>query len=136
MKKINTLLLLTAITLSTVFAKSTLNLSVKGMHCGGCETKFKTVATSIKGVTEVTSVSAANSSAVVEYDEKTITAEKVVESLAKETGYTITANSGATTTTATGTPAGCCQKGQSNPSCKQGDKAKCAKKKCDKPEQN
>jgi hypothetical protein len=29
------------------------------MHCGGCETKFKsTVAADVKGVTEVTSVSA------------------------------------------------------------------------------
>jgi len=134
MKKINTLLLLVAITFSTVFAKSTLNLSVKGMHCGGCETKFKSAASSIKGVTEVTSVSAANSTAVIEYDEKTISAEKVVKSLADETGYTVSATTASATTTVEGKPAGCCMKGQSNPACKQSDKEKCAKTKCDKAE--
>lgn len=131
MKKINSLLFLIAITFSTIFAKSTLNLSVKGMHCGGCETKFTTTATNIKGITEVKSVSAANSTAVVEFDEKTITAENVVKSLADKTGYTITTTTGEIVNAA-GTPAACCMKGEKNASCKKGDKAKCAKTKCDK----
>lgn len=132
MKKINTLLLLLVITFSTVFAKSTLNLSVKGMHCGGCETKFKTTATAIKGITEVKSVSAENSSAVVEYDEKTVSAQQIIKTLAEQTGYTVSASTGSEVTTVEGKPAGCCQKGQNNPSCSQKDKTKCAKTKCDK----
>lgn len=133
MKKINTFLFLTAFTLFAAFTKSTLNLSVKGMHCGGCETKFKTAASGINGITEVKSVSAANSVAVVEYDEKTISAEKVVKALADQTGFTVSTTNGTAVTTATGKPASCCMQGQSNPSCKQGDKEKCAKSKCDKP---
>ena len=133
MKKINTLLLLMAITFSAVFATSTINLSVKGMHCGGCETKFKSAATAINGVTEVVSVSAANSSAVIVYDEKTVSAEKIIKTLADQTGYTVSATTGTTVTKAEGKPAGCCQKGQNNPSCKKEDKEICAKKKCDKP---
>ena len=124
MKKINTLLLLVAITFSAAFAKSTLNLSVKGMHCGGCETKFKSAATSIKGITEVKSVSAESSTAVVEFDEKAISAEKVVKSLAEQTGFTVSASTGATVTTAEGKPAACCAKGQSGSACTKDDAKK------------
>jgi copper chaperone CopZ len=133
MKKLNTLFLLLAVTFTTVFANSTLNLSVKGMHCGGCETKFKSAATAVNGVTAVKSVSAANSTAVIEYDEKTVSAQELIKALADKTGYTIAASTGSEVTTAEGKPAGCCQKGQNNPSCKKEDKAKCAKSKCDKP---
>lgn len=131
MKKINVLFLLIAISFSAAFANKTLNLSVKGMHCGGCEMKFKSVASDIEGIKEVSSVSASNSNAVIIYDEKATTEEKVIKALAEQTGYTVAATNG--TTTATGKPAGCCMSGQSNPSCKTSDKAKCAKTKCDKP---
>ncbi len=133
MKKTNTLLLFMAITFSTAFAAKTLNLSVKGMHCGGCETKFKTVAEDINGITEVTSVSAANNNAVIVFDEKTTTEEKIIRTLAEQTGYTISSTNSSESITVSGKPAGCCMKGQSNPACKQADKAKCAKTKCDKP---
>ena len=131
MKKINTLLFLIALTFSAVFANKTLNLSVKGMHCGGCETKFKTVAADINGIKEVTSVSASNSNAVIIYDEKATTEAQIIKSLAEQTGYTVALSNG--TATVTGKPAGCCMSGQSNPACKQADKEKCAKTKCDKP---
>lgn len=121
-------------TTSSTFANSTLKLSVKGMHCGGCETKFKTVAAGVKGVTEVTSVSASNNNAVLVFDEKSTSADLIVKTLAEKTGYTVEVTSGAAVTSATGKPAGCCMSGQSNPSCKDKDKAKCAKTKCDKPE--
>ncbi len=121
-------------TTSSTFANSTLKLSVKGMHCGGCETKFKTVASGVKGVTEVTSVSASNNNAVLVFDEKSTSADLIVKTLAEKTGYTVEVTSGAAVTSATGKPAGCCMSGQSNPSCKDKDKAKCAKTKCDKPE--
>lgn len=132
MKKINLLLLLVAITFSTIFAKSTLNLTVKGMHCGGCETKFKAKATSINGVSDISSVSSANSTAVIEYDEKVVSAEKIIKTLAEQTGYTITASANNKTTTVAGKPDACCQKGQKNAACT--DKSKNSKKKCDKAE--
>ncbi|MFN8295451.1 MAG: heavy-metal-associated domain-containing protein [Chitinophagales bacterium] len=131
MKKIYALFVLVVFTFLSVYANKTLNLSVKGMHCGGCEMKFKSAASDIEGIKEVSSVSASNSNAVIIYDEKTTTEEKVIKALAEQTGYTVSAVSG--TTTATGKPAGCCMSGQSNPSCKDKDKAKCAKTKCDKP---
>lgn len=135
MKSLKTLfIVLSMLIAAPIIANTTLNLTVKGMHCGGCETKFKTVASGIDGIKEVTSVSAANSNAVIVYDEKTTSSDKIVKSLAEETGYTVSAAAGATVTTATGKPAGCCMAGQSNPSCKDKDKAKCAKTKCDKPE--
>ncbi len=134
MKSLKSLLiLLSIITSAQLFATSTLNLTVKGMHCGGCESKFKTAATGIKGIQEVTSVSAENGNAVIVYDEKLITPEKAVKELADQTGFTVSANTGAAKTIAEGKTAGCCMKGQSNPSCKQSAKEKCAKKKCDKP---
>lgn len=130
MKKTNILLLLVAITFSTVFAKSTLNLAVKGMHCSSCETKFKAKATSIDGVSSINNVSSANNTATIEFDEKTISAEKIIKTLADQTGYTITASINNANTTAEGKPAACCQKGQKNAACS--DKDKNAKKKCDK----
>ncbi|HNY54702.1 MAG TPA: heavy-metal-associated domain-containing protein [Chitinophagales bacterium] len=135
MKSLKTLfIVLSMLIAAPIIANTTLNLTVKGMHCGGCETKFKTAAAGINGIKEVTSVSAANSNAVIVYDEKTTSSDKIVKSLAEETGYTVSAAAGAIVTTATGKPAGCCMAGQSNPSCKDKDKAKCAKTKCDKPE--
>lgn len=131
MKKLITFIVALSFCISAVFANKTLNLSVKGMHCGGCETKFKTLAAGIEGVKEVSSVSAANSNAVIIYDEKSTSEEKLIKSLAEKTGYTISASN--STSEVSGKPTGCCMKGQSNPSCKDKDKAKCAKTKCDKP---
>ena len=134
MKSLKSVLIVLSILMSTpLFANTTLNLTVSGMHCGGCETKFKTAATGIKGIIGVTSVSAANGNAVIVYDEKQITPEGAVKELADRSGFTVSANTGAALTSATGVPAACCIKGQSNPSCTQKEKAKCAKKKCGKP---
>jgi len=130
MKKIIVSFIVVGLLLSTSLFANTLNLSVKGMHCGGCETKFKSLATSIAGVTEVKSASAANSSAVIEYDEKVISSEKLITSLAEKTGYTIANLAGNNAAVVSGKPAGCCQKGQSNPACKKGEEAsKCTKSK-------
>jgi copper chaperone CopZ len=133
MKK-STLLFCLMIASFAIFSKSTLSLNVKGMHCGGCEMKVKKIATEINGVTEVTSVSAADSKAVIVYDEKTITADKLVAELAAQTGYSVSTISENGAVSATGKPAGCCSKGQGAPACKEGEKAKCdkSKKKCDK----
>ncbi len=135
MKKFNLLSVLIIVSVA-IFAKSTLSLNVKGMHCGGCEMKVKKIATEINGVTEVTSVSAADSKAVIVYDEKTITADKLVAELASKTGYSVSAISENGAVSATGKPTGCCTKGQGAPACKEGvskkdckkDKSKCDKK--------
>lgn len=114
---------------AVILANSTVNLTVKGMHCGGCETKFKSAAQEIKGVTEVGSVSAANSAATITFDEKVISQEALVKSLAEKTGYTVSVGNGAA---AAGKPTGCCQKGEGKPACKEGEKSeKCSKNKKD-----
>ena len=134
MKKFNLLFVLLIASVA-IFAKSTLNLDVKGMHCGGCEAKFKSTATGIAGVTEVTSVSAANGKAVIVYDEKLISDKKLVAELASKTGYNASASTSTGTVAVTGTPSGCCAKGQGAPACKEGESKKDCKKgktKCDK----
>ncbi len=134
MKKFNLLFVLMIASVA-IFAKSTLNLDVKGMHCGGCETKFKSIATGINGVSEVTSVSSANGKAVIVYDEKLISDKKLVAELASKTGYSVSASTSTGTVAVTGTPNGCCAKGQGAPACKEGETKKNCKKgktKCDK----
>ncbi len=133
MKKLQLLsILLSAVISAQLIANTSLNLSVKGMHCGSCEKKFKSVADGISGVVEVSAVSADNSNAVVVYDEKTTTSDKVIKALAEKTGYTVTASNGVS---AIGKPATCCMKGQKETTCSKKDKEKCIKKsKCTKSE--
>ena len=131
MKKLTLLLLFGGIFISQLYSNSILNLNVKGMHCSGCEVKFKSAAADVNGIKEVTSISADNGTAVISFDEKVITAEKVVQELASKSGFSVSATTGAGVSSAEGKPTGCCMKGQHNPSCKKEDKAKCAKK-CDK----
>ena len=67
MKKLQLLsILLSAVISAQLMANTPLNLSVKGMHCGSCEKKFKTTAVGISGVVEVSAVSAVNSNVVVD----------------------------------------------------------------------
>jgi copper chaperone CopZ len=133
MKKLQLLsILLSAVISAQLMANTPLNLSVKGMHCGSCEKKFKTAADGISGVVEVSAVSADNSNAVVVYDEKATTSDKVIKALAEKTGYTVTASNGAA---AVGKPASCCMKGQKEAACSKKEKEKCTKKtKCTKSE--
>lgn len=71
MRKLQSLLILLSVAVSAqLMANTTLNLSVKGMHCGSCEKKFKTAAGGISGIVEVSAVSAESNNAVVVYDEK------------------------------------------------------------------
>jgi copper chaperone CopZ len=122
--------LLAALLFLTVMAmaKSTLNLTVKGMHCSGCETKFKTAAAGIKGIEAVNEVSASTGTAVIVFDEKAISAEEAIKALAEKSGFTVSASSNGTTVTANGKPSGCCMDGKSNASCKKA-RAKAAKSK-------
>ncbi len=128
MKKITLFFLFGLILNFALLANTTVQLSVKGMHCGGCETKFKSAAQEIKGVTEVNAVSAANGSATVTYDEKAISSEALVKALADKTGYTVSAAGGSEVV---GKPTGCCKKGEGKPMCKEGEKENCKKDKKD-----
>ncbi|HNE49805.1 MAG TPA: heavy-metal-associated domain-containing protein [Chitinophagales bacterium] len=133
MRKLQSLLILLSVAVSAqLMANTTLNLSVKGMHCGSCEKKFKTAAGGISGIVEVSAVSAESNNAVVVYDEKTTTSDKVIKALADKTGYTVSASNEAT---AVGKPTSCCMKGQKEAACSKKDKEKCTKKtKCTKTE--
>ena len=122
MKKIATLILLLAVGLGLYAENPTLDLKVSGMHCGGCENKFKAAATKIEGIDEVTAVSAASGTATIRYNPSEISAEKAVQALAEATGYTVTATTSLGMVQSEGKPAGCCSKGQSNPACKKSEK--------------
>lgn len=102
----------------------TLNLDVKGMTCGGCESKFKSAAKDVKGIEEVNSVSASSGKAVITYDEKATTPEEAIKALAEKSGFTVSASTANGAVSAEGKPAGCCAKGEKNPACKKGGKAK------------
>jgi Zn2+/Cd2+-exporting ATPase len=123
MKKILPFFLLLAFSLVVLAESSLLNLKVNGMHCGGCENKFKASATQIKGIEEVTAVSASEGTATIRYDASLISAEKAIQSLAESTGYTITATTSLGMVQSEGKPAGCCQKGQSTAACKKSEKS-------------
>ena len=127
MKKIQILFFFIALSFSAVFANSKLHLEVKGMHCGGCEMKFKSVAAKIAGVTEVTSISAETGKAEIVYDEKIISDEKLVAALAAQTGFSVSASTAKGTVAVAGTPNGCCSKGQGSPACKEGSSKKSKK---------
>ncbi|HPW86118.1 MAG: heavy-metal-associated domain-containing protein [Chitinophagales bacterium] len=130
MNTLKSIFVLAAISVSSLLMAGTLNLNVKGMHCGGCETKFKSNATSINGIQEVSAVSAEKGTATIEFDEKVISAEKAIEALAQKTGYTISAVTKVGEVKADGTPAGCCTKGNTKAACKKGEEAaKCTKTK-------
>jgi copper chaperone CopZ len=118
MKKIFSLVLLTGIMLFSFAENSLLNLKVSGMHCGGCEMKFKSAAAGIKGISEVKEVSAEKGSATISYDPAQITAEKAVQSLAENTGFTISATTALGEVQSEGKPSGCCMKGQKSAGCK------------------
>ncbi|MEZ5054734.1 MAG: heavy metal-associated domain-containing protein [Chitinophagales bacterium] len=129
MKKISLLFAILAIGFSFTFANKTLHLTVKGMHCSSCETKFKSTASKVEGVQEVSAVSLANSDATLVYDEKATTEAKIIQTLVDKTGYTISVKNAANATV--GKPSSCCSKGKSNTSCKKDTKSSCNKSKED-----
>ena len=126
MKKLQLLsILLSAVISAQLMANTSLNLSVKGMHCGSCEKKFKSVADGISGVVEVSAVSADNSNAVVVYDEKTISSEELIATLANKTGYTVAAFNN---NTASKPADACCSKSKKKANCSAKEKTNCTKK--------
>ncbi|MCB9034412.1 MAG: heavy-metal-associated domain-containing protein [Chitinophagales bacterium] len=131
MKKVSTFLIVCFVT-TLMFAGNlaSINLSVKGMTCGGCENKFKEKALNIKGIKSVDAVSAETGTATVTFDMDEINSKEVIEALAENTGYTVANNTnGKETNQVAGKPSSCCQKGATNPACKKGETKK---KSCDK----
>lgn len=98
-----------AITISAL-ASNTLELSVKGMHCGGCEAKFRTKIEALKGITKVKEVSAINSYTSLEFNPEVISEEEIIKNLIASTGYAITKIEAKTTTNTA--PKACCKSGQ------------------------
>jgi copper chaperone len=119
--------LLSAVTLIMAFSLSTfagepnqvkVNLNVKGMKCGGCESKVKSVLGDMEGVVSTEEVSSAKGSVTLTID-KTKTSEKAVAAaLADKTGYdvTVVAN-GVAVETKGNEKAACCTKGQTKAAC-------------------
>ena len=122
MQKIIPFFLLLGFGMIALAESSLLQLKVTGMHCGGCEAKFKTVAAGIKGIEEVKAVSAADGTASILYNPSLISAEKAIQSLAENTGYTVTATTSLGTVQSEGKPAGCCMKGEKSAACKKTQK--------------
>ena len=126
MKTLRLLLVIVSITISgQLFANTTLALSVKGMRCGSCETKFKSTAKTIKGVVEVNAVSASDNNATIVYDEKTISSEELIATLANKTGYTVAAFNN---NTASKPADACCSKSKKKANCSAKEKTNCTKK--------
>lgn len=61
-------------------AQARVALRVEGMHCGGCATSLQTVLTRIEGVVAAR-VSFDESRAVVDYDPRRVTLERLVEAI-------------------------------------------------------
>lgn len=66
-----------------------ITLDIKGMTCSGCEYSVESALKKVEGVT-VVDADYENANAVVEYDPKVVTVEKMVEAVNK-TGYKATA---------------------------------------------
>jgi copper chaperone CopZ len=99
--------------------QSMVNLKVKGMRCGGCETKVKSVLKDIKGIVSIETVSADEGKVSVIIDDAKTTDKKVATILADKTGYDVKITDSATNSI----------KGNSKPACCTGkSKASCEKK--------
>jgi copper chaperone CopZ len=134
MKKIIYLVLFIVLFISAFAENAILNLKVTGMHCGGCEMKFKTEAAKIKGIEDVNEVSAEKGTASILYDPEVITAEKAIQSLAENTGYTITATTSIGVVQVEGKPTSCCMMGQKSGACQKNTKSSKSEKSCNKKE--
>jgi copper chaperone len=104
------------------FAGETLvNLQVKGMKCGGCESKVTAVLKGIDGVVSTQEVSAAKGSVTVTINDKAISQEALATVLADKTGYDVSVVSKGDAVKVKGNEkAACCKKGETKASCGSG----------------
>jgi copper chaperone CopZ len=104
-------------TTTTNGGMATVDLKVVGMHCGGCESKVKTVLQNIEGVNEVKTVSATENKATLTYDPKKVSESELVKNLSEKTGYQVSVNTSAGTNCTKGTKT-CPNSGKSCPGSK------------------
>lgn len=93
------------------------NLQIKGMKCGGCEAKIKSILKDVKGVVSTESISAAEGTAVVIIDQK-LTSDKTLASvLADKSGYDVKVSSNTSSKTVKGNSKAACCNGAAKSSC-------------------
>jgi copper chaperone CopZ len=68
---------------------ASLDLSVKGMTCGGCENKVRAALTGIDGVVETKKVCSQSDRASLTYDPNVVSEEEIMSALKEKTGYAI-----------------------------------------------
>lgn len=94
------------------------NLEIKGMKCGGCEAKIKSILKDVNGVVNTEKVSASEGSAVLVIDTKKTSDKQVATILADKSGYDVKVVSGkATSKTIAGNKKAACCSGASKSSC-------------------
>ena len=79
---IMTILLVTVSSFAIEPGQSKVNLNVKGMRCGGCEAKVKSVLKDIKGIVSIETVSSSDGKVSVIIDDAKTTDKKVASVLA------------------------------------------------------
>lgn len=84
-----TILLMSVSSFALQPGQAKVNLSVKGMKCGGCEAKIKSILSETKGVVSTEKVSASEGSAVVIIDTKVTSDKAVATALADKSGYDV-----------------------------------------------
>jgi len=116
---------------------ASLDMSVIGMTCGGCENKVKAALGGIDGVVETKKVCSDSDKASVTFDPSVVTAEEIMDALGEKTGYSISVvkSAGMTDKDAKACCAGkskaekaACSKAQKT-SCSKSQKAACEKSK-------
>lgn len=93
------------------------NLEIKGMKCGGCEAKIKSILKDVDGVVSTESVSASEGTASIVIDKKKISDSKLATILADKSGYDVKVVSGTNTKTVTGNKKAACCSGASKANC-------------------
>ena len=68
---------------------ASLDLSVEGMTCGGCENKVRAALTGIDGVVEAKKVCSESDRASLTYDPSVVSKEEIMSALKEKTGYAI-----------------------------------------------
>ena len=111
-----TILLMTVSSFAIEPGQSLVNLNVKGMRCGGCETKVKSVLKDIKGIVSIETVNSSEGKVSVIIDDAKTTDKKVATVLAEKTGYDVKVANSATNSIKGTSKAACCS-GKSKADC-------------------
>lgn len=93
------------------------NLQIKGMKCGGCESKVKSILKDVNGVVSTESISAADGAAVLIIDTKKTSEKEVAAVLADKSGYDVKVVSGGSSKTIQGNKKAACCSGAAKSSC-------------------